>query len=408
MEPAAVSENRILVGVVMPEPKAGGVRQSAHGMLDDLLRAGFRVGVCTQEPEEPASFPAGTIIVQGPQTCSGVRRLVRYGLLAAGIQDGDGRAVEARARAAGVQVLVYPTPIACSPPREIPYAVVIPDLMHRYYPELPEYRWPKPVARNIVYGRYGRDAGAVVVDASQGAEDVERFLHVPRNRCRVIPYLPPPSIYAMRNVTVAEAEAATARFRLPKRFVFYPAQFWAHKNHERLVEAIGLLKKQHRMVVPLVCAGFSDGAFSAQAAKVRAKAREFDVEAQLYFTGYVTALELAALYRLSRALVFPSLLGPTNIPPLEGMVMSTPVLCSRLFGMPEQVGDAALLFDPFAPSDIAAAIQRVWTDDALCRAMAARGHARVVELSQLAPSRAWARLILNLAQGGPVGTQSAI
>ena len=53
------------------------------------------------------------------------------------------------------------SPIACSPPREIPYVVVIPDLMHRYYPELPEYRWPKPVARNTVYGRYARDAAAV-------------------------------------------------------------------------------------------------------------------------------------------------------------------------------------------------------------------------------------------------------
>ena len=377
----------------MPGPRAGGVRQSAQGMLDDLLRAGFCVCVCTQEPEEPASFPAGTLIVQGPQTCSGVRRLVRYGLLAAGIQDGDGRAFEARARATGVQVLVYPTPIACSPPREIPYAVVIPDLMHRYYPELPEYRWPKPVARNIVYGRYARDAAAVLVDASQGADDVERFLHVPRSRCVVNPYLPPPSIYAMRNLTTAEARAVTARFGLPKRFLFYPAQLWAHKNHERLVEAIGLLKKQDGIVAPLVCAGFADGTFSTQAAKVRAKAKELAVETQLHFTGYVTALELAGLYRLSLAMVFPSLLGPTNIPPLEGMVMGTPVLCSRLFGMPEQVGDAALLFDPFDPFDMASAIRRVWDDDSLRRELVARGHTRLAEIMSHSPRRLFTRTI---------------
>jgi glycosyltransferase involved in cell wall biosynthesis len=405
MEPAAaVSENRILVGVVMPGPKAGGVRQSAQGMLDDLLRAGFRVGVCTQEPEEPASFPAGTIIVQGPQTCSGVRRLVRYGLLAAGIQDGDGRAFEARARAAGVQVLVYPTPIACSPPREIPYAVVIPDLMHRYYPELPEYRWPKPVARNIVYGRYARDAARVIVDAEHGAGDVQRFLGVARTQCRVVPFRPPPSVYQHRDLSRAAALAMMVQLKLPPKFLFYPAQLWAHKNHARLLQALAMLRRERGLQVPLVCAGFTEGPFAAQAKKVEAEVVQLGIGGQVQFTGYVSAAELAALYRLARALIFPSLLGPTNIPPLEAMVLGTPVLCSNLFGMPDQIGDAGILFDPFDPRAIADAIERIWDDDALVATLAERGRRRMASLAREDSGALLQRVVVEtLAAGGHAG-----
>ena len=49
----------------------------------------------------------------------------------------------------------------------------------------------------------------------------------------------------------------------------------------------------------------------------------------------------------------PTYCGPTNIPPLEAFKMSCPVLISKVYGMPEQLGEAAIYFDPSSPEDMA-------------------------------------------------------
>jgi len=86
--------------------------------------------------------------------------------------------------------------------------------------------------------------------------------------------------------------------------------------------------------------------------------------------------EMAAFYRLARALVMPTYFGPTNIPQLEAFALGCPVATSRIYAIPEQVGDAALLFDPSSVDEIHECLVRLWDDDALCEDLAARGHAR--------------------------------
>ena len=65
----------------------------------------------------------------------------------------------------------------------------------------------------------------------------------------------------------------------------------------------------------------------------------------------------------------PSYFGPTNIPPLEAMALGCPVAVSNKYAMPEQVGDAGLLFDPDSPEEIAKCIKAMWLDDKLRQKM---------------------------------------
>jgi len=71
----------------------------------------------------------------------------------------------------------------------------------------------------------------------------------------------------------------------------------------------------------------------------------------------------------------PTFFGPTNIPQLEAFALGCPVATSRIYGIPDQVGDAALLFDPASVDEIYEALVRLWTDDALCAVLKARGYA---------------------------------
>ena len=68
------------------------------------------------------------------------------------------------------------------------------------------------------------------------------------------------------------------------------------------------------------------------------------------FFGFVSDQTLAALYRLADVFVFPSLYEGFGLPPLEAMASGTPVITSNVSSLPEVVGDAALMIDPYDPA----------------------------------------------------------
>src|SRR6202011_2778699 len=99
------------------------------------------------------------------------------------------------------------------------------------------------------------------------------------------------------------------------------------------------------------------------------------------FLGYLPEETLAALYRLASVFVFPSLYEGFGLPPLEAMACGTPVVTSSLSSLPEVVGDAAVLVDPYHPEDIARGLEEVLSDPALQADLSARGRARAQEFS---------------------------
>lgn len=85
---------------------------------------------------------------------------------------------------------------------------------------------------------------------------------------------------------------------------------------------------------------------------------------------------LKALYERAVALAWTSRYEGFGIPPLEAMQVGCPVVCAPTSSMPEVVGDAALLFDPEQPDDLAEQLSRVTGDSALRIRMIERGRAR--------------------------------
>jgi glycosyltransferase involved in cell wall biosynthesis len=103
---------------------------------------------------------------------------------------------------------------------------------------------------------------------------------------------------------------------------------------------------------------------------------EAGVRADVRFFGFVPDQTLAALYRLATAFAFPSLYEGFGLPPLEAMACGTPVVTSRLSSLPEVVGDAAVLVDPYSVEDIADGLRRVLDDEALRTSLKERGRVR--------------------------------
>ena len=164
---------------------------------------------------------------------------------------------------------------------------------------------------------------------------------------------------------------------MTQKFLFYPAQLWRHKNHENLLIALAGIKEEYPDI-QMVFSGFGKN----NAIQIESLITSLQLDKHVRLLGYVSDSDLGRLYTMARALVMPTFFGPTNIPPLEAFTLGCPVAVSNIYGMPEQVGDAALLFDPRDSDDIAQCVVRLWTDDTLCHALIRKGKKRASEWGQ--------------------------
>jgi glycosyltransferase involved in cell wall biosynthesis len=170
----------------------------------------------------------------------------------------------------------------------------------------------------------------------------------------------------------AVAIARPPSLPLPDSFVFYPANFWKHKNHDCLLRALQFLRTRRSLTIHAVCTGFEQ----PNGYPLADKASEYGVRDQVHLLGHVEVEEMAYLYQHARMLVFPSLFEGFGIPLVEAMTVGCPIVAAADTSIPEIVGNAAELFDPASPERFAEAIERLWNDENRRAALVANGAVR--------------------------------
>jgi len=410
------------IGILIPSKKeAGGVFQSALSIAESLIkysnsgqyaaqyigrtaRYKFKYSLFYDGSDNPESFldiqNHNVKLTPLPRKSFSLpRKILQFLIMGLGGKKFLIKSSYLIFKEAQTDLLIFPTPFAFDFPIDIPYITSIPDLMYRYYPNFPDYPLSLRIRRNIVYKYFARNSKLIIVDSEQGADDVEKFFNIKKDRIRIIPFLPASYIYMYKDMDYRTVEELLAKYNLPEKFLFYPAQFWPHKNHQRLIKVICQIKNEYKTKVNLVLVG----SFSAPAKKtyneIRQLIKKLGVEDQIFHLGFVPDKEIVALYKRAIALVFPTLIGPTSIPPVEAMVLGTPVLCSNLFEMPKQIGEGGLLFDPFDVKDIKEKIYTIWTNENLRRELIQKGHNKTKDLTLENYSKQWEKVIeeaLNL------------
>ncbi len=237
---------------------------------------------------------------------------------------------------------------------EIPYVATVWDLQHRMTPWFPEMStggtWD---ARELAYRRFLQRASCIVTGTEVGRRELELNYEVAASRVRRLPH-PTPTFVA----TAASKETGIVKkFGLQQPYLFYPAQFWPHKNHIGLLHGLAALRDQYQVHLSLVLTGSEKG----NTAYVKETVERLGLSGQVAFTGFVTQQELAELYRSAAMMVYASFCGPENLPPLEAFALGCPVVAADVPGAAEQLGEAALLFDPLCPEDMAAKIHTLLT-----------------------------------------------
>ena len=252
--------------------------------------------------------------------------------------------------------------------------VTIHDCIHLRFPQYLPNRLGYAYARASLWTAAHRsDRVLTVSDASK--RDILRYFRIPPSKIDVIYN----AIDERFGETPAEEEVARVRerYQLNDPFVLYAGNIKPHKNLERLIEAFHTLRRGGFDEVKLLIIGDEISKYAA----LRRAVHKYKLHKHVRFFGFVPDRTLAALYRLAAVFVFPSLYEGFGLPPLEAMASGTPVITSNVSSLPEVVGDAAILIDPYEPDAIAEAMRRVLTEPALRDALRAKGLARVKEFS---------------------------
>jgi len=223
---------------------------------------------------------------------------------------------------------------------EIPYIIVVWDLQHRFQPYFPEVsnngEWEKREKR---YKFLLRRAAGIITGTKVGKSDIEFFYQVAKNRVKVIPFPTPNFVF---NETPDTAKQILKEHGIPKEYLFYPAQFWPHKNHIGILKAISLLRDVYNEIYSVVFVGTDKGNLDY----VKRQVKELGLLNQVFFLDYVSRKDLVSLYQNAFALAFLTFFGPDNLPPLEAFALGCPVIASNVPGSKEQLGDSALMVDP--------------------------------------------------------------
>jgi glycosyltransferase involved in cell wall biosynthesis len=276
-----------------------------------------------------------------------------------------------------LDLLHFPVTVPVGAVEGVPRIVSLMDVQHHELPDM--FSAMERRLRAWAYDDAARDADLVVTISEHARQGIVRELGVPADRVRAIPLGVDHERFTPDGPAGGDG--------LPERYVIYPANFWPHKNHERLLAA---WRQVADPSLTLVLTGQAQGREDLLAGAERVVA-----------LGHVPGERLPALLRGATAMVFPSLFEGFGLPPLEAMACGTPVAASARGSLGEVVGDAALGFDPEDVDAIAAAIARVTSDEPLRDQLRERGLRRAAGFTWAACAEAHLDAYRAVRAGAP-------
>jgi len=223
-----------------------------------------------------------------------------------------------------------------------PYIYTVWDLGHRrtpYFPEVSRSGWLWQ-SREDVYQTMLYRASYVITGNEEGKKEILENYPIPDLKVRILQF--PVAGFCRGGERKPD-------FITKEPYFFYPAQFWPHKNHIVILLALKFLSEKYNKK-PIV---YFTGSDKGNKKYIESEIVRYGLEKQVEFTGFVLDEELKYLYTHAVGMIFASLMGPNNMPPIEATYLHCPVVITDLDGHKEQLGDTALYFNGYNPEELA-------------------------------------------------------
>ncbi len=252
----------------------------------------------------------------------------------------------------------------------LPAIAWVPDLQHRYLPQLfSRMAWWK---REMGFRAQIMSGRTVMVSSEDTQLACQRLYPAAEQKMRAVRF----AVRAPQPMTDEEARGVADRYGLPERYFFMPNQFWVHKNHLLVVQALKLLRERGETVTVVATGKQLDPRNAAHVPSLKRAVQDAGVEAEFLMPGMIPYDDLMPLMQASMALLNPSLFEGWSTTVEEARAAGVPMILSDLAVHREQAADQAIYFDRYSAEALAQTLSG-FVPLSLDKRRALRGSARV-------------------------------
>ena len=223
----------------------------------------------------------------------------------------------------------------------VPYLTTSWDISHAitpYFHEVSKFGVERS-KRDVICRRIFSGAFRIVVGTDQGKQEIAMAYGVNFERILVNPF-------------PTNSEPSRKNLVRDKTKFLYPANFWPHKNHALLLKSFAEAVHKSNLPLRLVLTGSDKGTLS----DMKELVHQLSIDDNVEFAGFISKDELEYYYWTANAVIFPSLIGPDNLPPLEALGYGCRILVADIPGAFDQFGHFASYFDPYNQEKLSACI----------------------------------------------------
>jgi glycosyltransferase involved in cell wall biosynthesis len=243
------------------------------------------------------------------------------------------------------------------------YIITIHDLSWIYYPE--SFTFLNRLYFKVFLPLSIKRADKIIVDSDSTKRDLIKEFNIKEEVIKRV-YLGVNENFKTINDSVKLNEIKN-KYKLPDKFILAISTLLPRKNFEGIIKAFS--KVHSDIDCKLVIVGKKGWLYD----NIFKTVKDFNLKDNIIFTGYVPDDDLVYLYNLAELFVLPSFYEGFGLPLLEAMACGCPVLASNVSSIPEVVGDAACLVDPYNIEAISAGIKNVLKDGDLRKSMIEKG-----------------------------------
>jgi glycosyltransferase involved in cell wall biosynthesis len=220
----------------------------------------------------------------------------------------------------------------------IPTLPWLPDFQHRALPHLFSARTH---AAREAFMRVSAKLGNLLLSSESAREDFERYYPSMRNvQVHVLRF---PAFGLASNPNATSLAELRERYSIPERYIYLPNQFWTHKNHGVVIDALA----QTRSDVTVVCTGSNSDVRDANYfSGLMDRVKQANLESRFRVLGIVQYSDVVALMHHSIAVLNPSLFEGWSTTVEEAKALGKPMILSSLPVHVEQADGRARFFSP--------------------------------------------------------------
>lgn len=238
----------------------------------------------------------------------------------------------------------------------LPTLVWLPDFQHKHLPQM--FSPLRRLRRDVVFALLTRSATRILVSSEDAKRDCERFYPRTREKILTLPFV----VEIPERAREVAPASVRARYGLPEHFVYFPSQFWAHKNHILVLRALEKIRDDDRGILVVTSGSGDDKRNRMHFEALRAFVEERNLHDRFKMLGVIPYEDVVALTRNSVALLNPSLFEGWSTTVEEAKSLGVPLLLSALRVHREQTEGRAWFFDPGDPDALARALVALWDE----------------------------------------------